>query len=208
MAHIGSKLLSGNGNITAGMCSREKELKMACSGGGRRPITPLIHTPSKSSAKTHHFHPRIMEYVSHSAEFKNAVLNSRSPGGIVSPIRASHKTPTSPQIMSNNLRVPAAPPPVAPVFGVTEVDQSKQRITRASWIVYVDGCKCNGVVDDILYKTFNTLLIERQQLLNEKRTTLYKEDCLPAESITTLIKYVYIIYARCLKCMNVMCLLM
>lgn len=63
-------------------------------------------------------------------------------------------------------------------------DDSANLIGRASWIYYVDQNKCNGLIDEELYRLYNALVKTQQQ------GGASKDEALASEHIPTLVKYV------------------
>lgn len=69
-----------------------------------------------------------------------------------------------------------------------EIDKGN-KISRVSWLLYVESNRANGIVDEKLFNYFNYLVQLYKSQLNTEIITSMREDTLPVSYLNDLVRY-------------------
>lgn len=231
LTHIATSLLVGNRNINNSLIAKANKLKRYCEFGGDYETMIAVF----GSSVTKKCAPNLTQYDSPkksptsraqvSSPLNQTLLNYFRNSSPVSKKRQNNaaanknidfNTNTTPkgETFSNvttttTMSASCFEEESSPESGEQYIPpQRLSCITRASWMTYVDSNRSSGVVDEILQKTFNTLLVfeystdegsgeednsaGRKARRCEERKVTMKEDTLSIDSLEVIIKLVFL----------------
>ena len=182
LSHISNNVLANQKNIPHNVISRAKQIITFDSSGYGRSGSPSFGRSPTRLSQSMGVHRQLLHYYCNLDKAHGTVRGPVSPRTPSVAVRTNTKTGKD----QEGIGATTAP---TPMHASSDKDRDpRNRISRASWMKFVDGNRCNGTVDEVLLKTFNTLLLERQAHDTSHKFSLFKEERLSVDDVAVLIK--------------------